>query len=104
MRKIFVVSSIVVVALIAFLAYRYSSNWYYWYILVLPFVLLGVYDMIQDKHSIARNFPVVGRARYLAEWMRPKVYQYFVEPDYDGRPFSRIFRNVIYERAKNISD
>jgi len=104
MRKIFIVSSIVVVALIAFLAYRYSSNWYYWYILVLPFVLLGVYDMIQDKHSIARNFPVVGRARYLAEWMRPKVYQYFVEPDYDGRPFSRIFRNVIYERAKNISD
>ena len=32
------------------------------------------------------------------------MYQYFVEPDTDGRPFSRINRNIIYQRAKQVND
>jgi hypothetical protein len=60
--------------------------------------------MLQKKHAIVRNFPVVGRLRYLSEWLRPKVFQYFIEPDTDGRPFSRIMRNIVYQRAKQVLD
>lgn len=63
--------------------------------------LLGVTDYFQTKQSIRRNFPIVGHFRYIADWMHPKIYQYFVEPDTDGRPFSRIFRSIVYQRAKN---
>ena len=67
------------------------------------FILLfiwGLYDMIQPKHSVMRNFPLFGRARWLMEYLRPKLYQYFIESDTDGRPINRIDRSTIYQRAK----
>ena len=67
-------------------------------------LIIGVYDYFQPKHSIKRNFPVLGHGRYIADWMRPKIYQYFVEPDTDGRPFSRIYRSIVYQRAKHELD
>ena len=62
---------------------------------------LATYDLIQKKHSILRNYPVVGHARYILESARPMVQQYFIEPDFDGRPFDRETRSAIYEAAKN---
>ena len=61
---------------------------------------MGLYDMVQTKHSLMRNFPLFGRARWLMEALRPKLYQYFIESDTDGRPINRIDRNTIYQRAK----
>lgn len=60
--------------------------------------------MSQDKHSITRNFPVLGRGRYFMESLRPGIRQYFIESDIDGRPIPRIFRSVVYARAKNETD
>lgn len=60
--------------------------------------------MIQRKHSIRRNFPVLGHFRYLLEGIRPEIMQYFVETDLEGRPFNRLSRSLIYRRAKNVSD
>ncbi|MCL4110607.1 UNVERIFIED_CONTAM: hypothetical protein GTU68_060498 [Idotea baltica] len=57
--------------------------------------------MFQKKHALMRNFPLLGRSRYIMEWFRPKIQQYFIERDHDGRPFSRINRSLIYARAKN---
>jgi len=51
-----------------------------------------------------RNFPLIGRSRYMAEWMRPKLYQYFIEPDTEGAPIPRIFRSTIYQRSKKVTD
>ena len=56
------------------------------YIIVLPVVGLGLYDMVQRTDSIKRNFPLAGRGRYLALELRPLVQQYFVESDLSGRP------------------
>ncbi len=86
------------------LGYLFSPWWYLLLIVIIPLVLIVFYDMFQTKHAITRNFPLIGRSRYIAEWLRPKLYQYFIEPDYDGRPFSRLFRDVIYQRAKNVAD
>jgi len=103
MRNDFVYFTLVSLAVIALLGYL----WYpFWYLLVplTPILLLGWYDMIQGKHAIMRNFPVLGRGRYIMEVLRPKMYQYFVESDIDGRPFSRTQRSVVYQRAKKELD
>lgn len=87
------------------LASLFISSGFWWaMIIIAPLVLMGFYDAFQIKHAITRNFPLLGRSRYIAEWLRPKLYQYFIEPDTDGRPFSRIFRNIIYQRAKKVVD
>ncbi|MGB5812586.1 MAG: FMN-binding glutamate synthase family protein [Polyangiales bacterium] len=67
-----------------------------------PLLLLAFYDLVQTKHSIARNYPVLGRLRFLLEGAGPEMRQYFVESNTSGRPFSRDSRSLMYERAKDI--
>ena len=104
MRSIFTITSLILIAAIVALIYYISPFFLILLGLILPFVLLGFYDMFQKKHSILRNFPLIGRSRYLAEWMRPKLYQYFIESDTDGKPISRMFRSIVYQRAKKELD
>lgn len=61
---------------------------------------VAVHDLLQRKHSVLRNYPVLGHARFLLEDIRPELQQYFVERNWDGRPFDRDIRSIIYERAK----
>ena len=75
----------------------------WWLVLLVPalvLVLLGVFDLLQRRHSLLRNYPVVGHFRYGLEAVRPELQQYFVERDTDGRPYDRNARSLIYERAK----
>jgi glutamate synthase domain-containing protein 2 len=67
-------------------------------------LVLGVYDVVQKKHTILRNFPLVGHFRYLLESISPEIQQYFIENNTDGRPFSRNLRSLAYRRAKNAND
>jgi glutamate synthase domain-containing protein 2 len=79
------------------------SPYFYWGLVPFaPLLLLAIWDLLQTRHSICRNFPVIGRLRFLQEALRPELHQYFIESDTDGRPFSRVQRTLIYERAKNI--
>lgn len=76
-----------------------------WSLLVVgPLIGLGIADMVQSRQAIRRNFPLFGRLRYLFESVRPEIQQYFVESDTTGRPFSRMFRSVIYQRSKGVLD
>jgi glutamate synthase domain-containing protein 2 len=45
---------------------------------------------------------VVGHLRYLLELVRPELQQYFIERNFDGRPYDRDTRSIIYQRAKGI--
>jgi glutamate synthase domain-containing protein 2 len=63
---------------------------------------LAIYDLVQRRHSILRNYPLAGHLRFLFEAIRPEIQQYFIERNYDGRPYDRDTRTVIYERAKGI--
>jgi glutamate synthase domain-containing protein 2 len=65
---------------------------------------LGIWDVLQRRHSILRNYPILGHARFMLEAIRPELQQYFIERNYDGRPFDRDTRTSIYERAKAIED
>ncbi|RMG79551.1 MAG: FMN-binding glutamate synthase family protein [Bacteroidetes bacterium] len=82
----------------------YYSFYYQLLWVVVPLFLLGLYDIIQQKHAILRNFPVIGHFRYLFEAIRPEIQQYFIESDTNGTPFSRIYRSIAYERAKHETD
>jgi glutamate synthase domain-containing protein 2 len=103
MRKAFIAIAAFLVALTIMLGLTYPPLWWL-AIFTFPLVILGVYDLYQPKHSIVRNYPVVGRLRYFMEDLRPKVYQYFVESDTNGKPFSRLNRSLIYQRAKMEND
>lgn len=66
---------------------------------------LGVYDLCQPLHSVRRNYPIVGRLRWLFEDIRPAIRQYLIEGDQEQTPFSRSQRSLVYARAKNeVSD
>src|SRR5690349_21933480 len=62
--------------------------------------LVGLSDLTQRRHSILRNYPIIGHARFLMEEIRPEIQQYFVESNTDGRPFDRVTRDLMYDRAK----
>lgn len=103
MKAKFIIISIILCGAVAALGYFFpKALWLY--VLVVPIVLVGLGDVFQTSQSLKHNFPVIGRMRWWAEWMRPKVYQYFIESDTDGAPFNRLSRNVIYQRAKKVND
>ncbi len=63
--------------------------------------LLGLYDLLQNQHSILKNYPIMGHFRFLFEEFRPEIRQYFIESDDDALPFSRMQRSLVYQRSKN---
>lgn len=66
--------------------------------------LLGVRDMVQVRHSVLRNYPIIGHLRFLLEFIRPELRQYFIEADHEALPFSRAQRSLVYQRAKGDPD
>ena len=100
MRKLFIIVSAILLVTTLALSIFLDGNWYPFFGIILFFTLMGYYDMFQKKHTIMRIYPVFGRLRYFMEEIRPKVYQYFIESDTDGRPINRIDRNTIYQRSK----
>ena len=73
-------------------------------LIFLGLTLLGLRDSRQNRHSILRNYPVIGHLRFLLEFIRPEIRQYFVEGDNDAAPFSRAQRSIVYQRAKGEPD
>lgn len=66
--------------------------------------LLGVYDLVQRRHSILRNYPVVGHLRWFFEEFRTELRQYFFVSDTEEEPFNRDERSLVYQRAKDVED
>ena len=87
-----------------------AASYFYWkpglwsLIITGPIIFIGFYDLTQRRQTILRNFPVLGHFRYLLESIRPEIMQYFVETDTQGRPINRMFRSLIYQRAKDVTD
>jgi len=76
-----------------------------WLLLVIaPLAAVGLYDLLQTHHSIRRNFPLFGRGRWIMEEIRPFIRQYFAESETDGAPINRMFRSIVYQRAKGARD
>lgn len=62
-----------------------------------------VSDRLQTRHTIRRNYPVIGRFRYLFEHLGVFFRQYFFALDREEMPFNRADRTWVYKAAKNNS-
>ena len=87
---------------VALLPLAILGPWGWWIpaAVVAALAAVGIYDFVQRKHSVLRNYPILGHMRFLLEALRPEIQQYFIERNFDGRPFDRDVRSLIYERAK----
>jgi glutamate synthase domain-containing protein 2 len=65
---------------------------------------IGVWDLLQCRHSIRRNYPILANIRFMLEKIRPEIRQYFLESETDGTPFNRSKRAIAYQRAKGALD
>lgn len=65
---------------------------------------LGLRDVLQKRHSVLRNYPILGHFRFLFEFIRPELRQYIVESETEETPFSRAQRSLAYQRSKNDVD
>ena len=102
-REIFITTAISILLFITIISFFWKPI--LWSLLfIIPLILIGIKDILQKKHTIKNNFPVIGHFRYLLEGFRPEIQQYFVETDMEGTPVNRIFRSLIYSRAKNEND
>ena len=69
---------------------------------VLWILTLYIIDVSQTKHAVRRNFPVVGRFRYMFEHLGEFFRQYFFAQDREEMPFNRAERSWVYRAAKGI--
>lgn len=103
MRIVFYFFTLISLSLTYFLYQFWPQAIYILYILI-PIILVGIYDILSIKHTILRNYPALGHFRYLLEYIRPEIQQYFIANDHSETPFSREIRNIVYQRSKNVTD
>lgn len=99
----------IVYAILLLLVVIALAGWYwrpfFWAFLVLaPIGLVAAWDLFQQRHTLLRNYPIFGRIRYILEDFRHQIRQYFIEGDREEVPFSRVQRNIVYQRAKGADD
>ncbi len=74
---------------------------------IIGFVIVGtlvfwfVQDITQKKHTVLRNYPVIGRLRFYFEEMGEYFRQYFFAGDREEMPFNRATRGWVYKEAKD---
>ena len=71
---------------------------------IVVLVYMYIVDISQTEHAIRRNYPVIGRFRYLFEHMGEFFRQYFFAMDREEMPFNRAERSWVYRAAKNIDN
>src|SRR5262245_50226902 len=71
-----------------------------WIPVVVGLVAWVAYDLMQRRHAILRNFPIIGHFRYWHESVGPELRQYIVTDNNEERPFSRDQRRWIYASSK----
>src|SRR4051812_35677106 len=105
MTRFVAVGGLWLVAIAAAMLSASVSLW--WLLAAVPLVALAVigsHDLLQRRHNVLRNYPVVGHLRFALEDIRPEIQQYFIETDTSGRPFDRDIRSLVYERAKGMNE
>jgi len=74
-------------------------------VLVIALITVGilyVIDRTQTRHAVRRNFPVIGRLRYVFENLGEFFREYFFAMDREEMPFNRAERSWVYRAAKGV--
>ncbi len=93
---------IIIISVLLLMMIMHDVMWFLAFLI--PIIVIAIHDLFQKKNTILRNFPVLGHLRYILEFIRPEIQQYFIASDESERPFNREIRSVIYQRAKNVRD
>lgn len=101
-RQFYLMLGSMLLILFLLFAMWHDARWFF--LILIPLIFLWIYDVTQTKHAILRNFPIMGHMRYILEFFRPEIHQYFIANDEEEKPFNREIRSLIYQRAKNIRD
>ncbi len=100
MVRVWIISIIVLLYLVVLISAVFKPAVLWSLLVIVPFTALWLRDARQSKHTLLRNFPVIGHLRYFMEMVRPEIQQYFIENNIDAFPIEREFRSVVYQRAK----
>ena len=101
-KKLFIFLSILISLGTALLGVFSHYYWFFAFIVIIPIICIGIYDLLQTKHTILKNFPVVGHFRYMLESFAPEIQQYFIERRTDGSPIDKNKRSLVYRRSKGM--
>jgi glutamate synthase domain-containing protein 2 len=74
------------------------------FLALLAWTLEGAYEIFFCVSNLRRNYPVLANIRYLLEYIRPEIQQYFIANNIEEKPFSRERRNLVYRRSKGAND
>lgn len=72
-------------------------------IFAIVYMVYVLMDRRQTQHSILRNYPFLGRARYIMEHLGPKMRQYITDSDLESTPFNRLQYTYIVRAGKYLS-
>ena len=76
-------------------------TWFPWWGYLITFIfLVFLRDILQRKHTISHNYPVVGHLRYMLERIGPELRQYIVANNREELPFNRSQRSWVYASSK----
>ena len=92
---------------LALLSLALSFHWHGWAWSAGVFgvlAALGTWDVMQNRSTLRRNYPVLAHFRYGLESVGPEIRQYFIEGDTAEVPFSRQQRSLVYQRSKDVMD
>src|SRR5690625_5156781 len=67
---------------------------------LLVFLRIYIHDSKQKEHSILRNYPVLGKVRYIFEKIGPEFRQYLFNNNNESKPFNRREFEYVYKSAK----
>ena len=84
----------------------WPRHWGWWWAVAICAALsiVGVWDLLQRRSTLRRNYPILAHLRYFLESIGPEIRQYFIEEDDQANPYSRAQRSIVYQRAKAALD
>ena len=100
MRRIFLISSITLLVVLAGLIMWKPHLWWL-ALLIAPFMLLGTKDYFQKSNNIRRTYPLLGRITILLEKQRHVVQETVLLNRTEGKPFNWIQKEIVYKRAED---
>ncbi len=74
------------------------------FLLLFAWAAVGTCEYFFSASNLRRNYPVMANIRYILEFFRPEIQQYFISNNLEERPFSRERRNIVYSRSKDMTD
>ena len=101
MKKKIIITLLACTLIFSSVGYLTANYTYYGLgIITLLLLVIAIENTIQKRHSILRNYPILGIPRWILEELRDKIRQYFIDSDTDEVPFSREQRSIVYQRSK----